>query len=95
MVSGFPAPSFRLDRDILQVRKLLGWQSTEFDGRVRCGTISLTDLQHHEIVLFSSYTLARLVLPPSSFLTLLENYGLQLHHLMLHASLGGNLHPLL
>jgi hypothetical protein len=61
---------------------------------VRRGTISLTDLQHHEIVLFSSYTLAGLVLPPSSFLTLLENYGHQLHHLMLHA-IGGLVPPIL
>jgi hypothetical protein len=57
----------------------------EYDGRVWCGTISLSDLQCGEIVLFSSYALAGLALPASSFLTLLENYDLQLHHMTPHA----------
>jgi hypothetical protein len=35
---------------------------------------------------FASYALAELTLPtPSFFLTLLENYGLQLHHPTSHA----------
>jgi hypothetical protein len=64
------------------VRKLLGWQSVAYDGKVQCGIISLTDLACSEIVLFSSYALAGFTLLASSFfLTLLENYGLQLHHL--------------
>jgi hypothetical protein len=55
-------------------------------GRVRCGTVPLTDLQWSEIVLFSSYALAGLALLTSSFfLMLLENYDLLLHHLTLHA----------
>jgi hypothetical protein len=69
----------------MQVGKLLGWQSVEYDGKVRGRTIPLTDLQHGGIALFSSYALARLVLLVSSFLMLLENYGLQLHHLTPHA----------
>jgi hypothetical protein len=71
------APHFWSDRDILRVRKLLGWQSVEHNGKVWCGTIPLTDLQHIEIVLFSSYALVGLTLQASSFfLTLLENYSL-------------------
>jgi hypothetical protein len=46
MVSSLLAPRFRSDYDIMWVRKLLGWQSTEFDGKVRCGTVPLTDLAH-------------------------------------------------
>jgi hypothetical protein len=61
----------------MRVRKLLGWQSAEYDGRVRCGTVPLTDLQRGEIALFSSYAQTRLTLLVSSFfLTLLENYDL-------------------
>jgi hypothetical protein len=86
MVSNFLAPRFRSDHDTMWVRKLLGWQSVEYYGMVRCGTILLTDLQHDEIVLFSSYVSSGLMLPASSFfLMLLKNYGLQPHHLMLHA----------
>jgi hypothetical protein len=76
MASSLLAPHFWSDRDILRVRKLLGWQSVEYDGRVWCRTVPLTDLQRSDIVLFSSFTLAGLMLPASSFfLMLLENYG--------------------
>jgi hypothetical protein len=86
MASSLLVPCFWSDCDNMQVRKLHGWQSAEYNGRVRCRTILLTDLQHDEIVLFSSYVMAELTLPMSSiFLMLLDNYGLQLHHLTLHA----------
>jgi hypothetical protein len=52
---------------------------------VRCLLGWLTDLQCGEIILFASYVLAGLMLLACSFLTLLENYGLQLHHLRPHA----------
>jgi hypothetical protein len=52
---------------------------------VRCGTILLGGLWPGEIIQFTSYALAGFTLPTSSFfLTLPENYDLQLHHLMLH-----------
>jgi hypothetical protein len=39
-----------------------------------------------EFIFFTSYTLAGLVLPFSSFFfTLLETYGLQLHQILLHS----------
>jgi hypothetical protein len=69
----------------MQVRWLLGWRAAEYDGWIHRGTIPLTDLQPGEMDLFTSYALAGFVLPTSSFfLTLLETYGLQLHHLTLH-----------
>jgi hypothetical protein len=70
----------------MQVRKLLEWRSAEYDGRVQSRTVLLADLQRSKIVLFTSYALAELALPAYSFfLTLLENYGLQLDHLTPHA----------
>jgi hypothetical protein len=59
----------------MRVRRLLGWQAEEYDGMIRHRTIPLIGLMPGEIVLFTSYTLARFVLPASSFLMLLENYG--------------------
>jgi hypothetical protein len=53
---------------------------------MRYGTISLSSLQPSEFIFFTSYTLARLLLLASSFfLTLLENYDLQLQHLSPHS----------
>jgi hypothetical protein len=68
--------------------RLLGWQSAEFDGRMQCGSVPLGGLRPDEFIFFSSYALAGLT-PPFFFfffLTLLENYGLQLHHLSPHPS---------
>jgi hypothetical protein len=43
-------------------------------------------LQSDEFIFFTVYALSRLVLPFSSFFfTLLEWYGLQLHHMLLHS----------
>jgi hypothetical protein len=86
MASNLPVSHLRLDNELMQVKRLLGWQPAEYDGRIRCGTIPLTDLQPGKIVLFTSYALAGFVLPVSSFfITLLENYGLQFHHLTSNA----------
>jgi hypothetical protein len=53
---------------------------------MQCGTISLDNLQSDEFIFFSSYALSSLVLSFSSFFfTLLETYGLQLHHLTPHS----------
>jgi hypothetical protein len=86
MASNLPASHLRSNNDLMWVRRLLGWQATEYDGRIWGRTILFVDLQHDEIVLSSSYVLAGLALPMSSFfLILLENYGLQLHHLSPHS----------
>jgi hypothetical protein len=58
----------------------------KYNGRIRHRTVLLTGLLLSEIVLVTSYALAGFVLPASSFfLTLLENYSFQLHHLTSHA----------
>jgi hypothetical protein len=49
---------------------------------MRCSTILQDGLRSSEFIFFSSYALSGLVLPFSSFFfTMLETYGLQLHHL--------------
>jgi hypothetical protein len=76
MASSLPIPRLWSDVDLMRVRRLLRWQAVEYDGRIQCGTISLIGLLPGEIVLFTSYTLARFMLPVSSFfLTLQGNYG--------------------
>jgi hypothetical protein len=53
---------------------------------MRSGSVPLGGLRSGELIFFTSYALAGLTLPVSSFFfTLLENYGLQLHHLVLHS----------
>jgi hypothetical protein len=75
-----------LDSDLRKVRLLLRWQSIEFDERIWCGSILLGGLWPSEFIFFTSYALARLALPFSSFFfMLLENYDLQLHHLSPHS----------
>jgi hypothetical protein len=50
--------------------------------KVKSGAASLANMRPGDFVFFTTYALAGLVLPLSSFfLTLLEYYGLQLQHL--------------
>jgi hypothetical protein len=61
------------------VRRLLGWGTPAFAGRIRAGTTPLGDLSIGEFVLFVPYLFCGLALPISSFfLLLLEEFGLQL-----------------
>jgi hypothetical protein len=70
------------------VRRLLGWIAPAQAGKVRAGKIPLRDLAAGEFVLFNSYIMCGLVPPISSFfLLLLEEFGLQLHHLTPHSVL--------
>jgi hypothetical protein len=85
MASNLPASRLRSNNDFTWVRRLLRWQATEYDGRIWRRTIPLIDLQRGKILLFTSYVLAGLTLPASSFLMLLENYDLWLHHLSQHS----------
>jgi hypothetical protein len=48
---------------------------------VKSGAASLANMRPGNFVFFAAYALAGLVPPLSSFLTLLEYYGLQLQHL--------------
>jgi hypothetical protein len=90
MVSNLSASHLRSDIDLRMLMRLLGWQSAKFDGRMRCGSVPLGGLRPDEFIFFISYALAGLT-PPFFFfffffLMLLENYGLQLHHLSPHPS---------
>jgi hypothetical protein len=85
MASILSASRFRSGSDLTKLRRLLGWQSPGYDGRVQCGAIPLRDLRPGEFIFFTSYALSALVLPFSSFFTLLETYDLQLHHLSPHS----------
>jgi hypothetical protein len=49
--------------------------------KVKSGAASLANMRPGDFVFFAAYALAGLVPPLSSFLTLLEYYGLQLQHL--------------
>jgi hypothetical protein len=67
---------------------LLGWSAPGLAGRIHAGTALLGDLAAGEFVLFTSYISCGLALPISPFfLLLLEEFGLQLQHLMPHSVL--------
>jgi hypothetical protein len=64
------------------VRNLLGWNALAFVKRIRVGASLLGDLAAGEFMLFVSNLPCGLALPISSFFVLLlEELGLQLHHL--------------
>jgi hypothetical protein len=66
----------------MSLRRLMGWQAPGFEHRLRRGVTPLANLEPGDFVFFSTYALAGLVPPLSSFfLVLLEFYGLQLQHL--------------
>jgi hypothetical protein len=68
------------------VRGQLGWSTPGLAGRIRADAAPLGDLVAGEFVLFTSYISCGLVLPISPFfLLLLEEFGLQLQHLMPHS----------
>jgi hypothetical protein len=79
MVSDLSSSLLHTESDLRKLRRVIGWQSLGFDGKMRRGVTSLTGMQPGEFVYFASYTLSGLMLPFSSFLfTLLEYYDLQL-----------------
>jgi hypothetical protein len=84
MASILSVPSIRSDSNHRKVRWLLGWQSSKFNRKIRCGSVPLGGLQLGEFIFFTSYALVGLA-PLFSFLTMLENYDLQLHHLSPHS----------
>jgi hypothetical protein len=44
MASNLPSSHLWSNNNLLRVRWVLGWQATEYDGRIRCGTVPLADL---------------------------------------------------
>jgi hypothetical protein len=70
---------YQTEEALDSVRRMLGWGSPAFVGRIRADTTLLGDLAAREFVLFVSYLFCRLALPILSFfLLLLEEFGLQL-----------------
>jgi hypothetical protein len=63
------------------LRRLMGWKALGLACKVKSGAASLANMRPGDFVFFVAYALAGLVPPLSSFLTLLEYYGLQLQHL--------------
>jgi hypothetical protein len=70
------------------VRNLLGWSAPVHAGRIHTSATPLGDLAAGEFVLLVSYLFCGLALSISPFfLLLLEEFGLQLQHLMPHSIL--------
>jgi hypothetical protein len=79
---------FQSEEALNLVHGLLGWRAPGLAGRIRARAAPLNDLAAGEFVLFTSYISCGLALPISPFfLLLLEEFGLQLQHLMPHSVL--------
>jgi hypothetical protein len=84
MASSLPTLWYQSENDLRALRKVIGWQSSGYDSKMRCGMLSLA--HPGDFVYFSMYGLVGLVsLLSSFFLMLLEHYGLQLQHLSPHS----------
>jgi hypothetical protein len=67
------------ESDLKRLRRVIRWQSSGFDRKMRSGVAQLAGMQPGEFIYFASYALSGLIPPLSSFLfTLLEYYSLQL-----------------
>jgi hypothetical protein len=88
-MASLPFPRrFQTQDQLDAVRRLLGWTAPANVGKVKAGEVPLRELAAGEFVLFNSYIMCGLVPPISSFfLLLLEEFGLQLHHLTPHSVL--------
>jgi hypothetical protein len=79
MASNLLSSRLQTEDDLRKLRRVLGWQSPGFDGKMRRGITPPTGMGPGNFVYFSSYALSGLVSLFSSYLfTLLEYYGLQL-----------------
>jgi hypothetical protein len=84
MASSLPTSRYQSKNDLRALRNSIGWQSLEYDSKMRNGMLPLAQLG--DFVYFSVYALAGLVPPFSSFfLMVLEHYGLHLQHLSPHS----------
>jgi hypothetical protein len=82
MAVELPPSRFKTTSSLASLRRLMGWQAPGLACKVKSEAVSLANMRPGDFVFFATYALAGLVPPLSSFfLTLLEYYGLQLHHL--------------
>jgi hypothetical protein len=80
MAAKLPPLRFKTTGSLASLRRLMGWQSPGLTCKVKSEATSLANMRLGDIVFFAAYALTGLV-PPLSFLMLLEYYGLQLQHL--------------
>jgi hypothetical protein len=79
---------FQSEEALNLVRGLLGWSAPGLTERIHAGAVPLGNLAAGEFILFTSYISCGLALSISPFfLLLLEEFGLQLQHLMPHSVL--------
>jgi hypothetical protein len=76
MAAELPPLWFKTTCSLASLRRLMRWQAPGLACKVKSGATSLVDMRPGDFVFFAAYALARLVPPLSSFLTLLEYYGL-------------------
>jgi hypothetical protein len=81
MAAELPPSRFKTMSSLASLRRLMGWQAPSLACKVKSGAASLASMRPGDFVFFTAYALAGLVPPLSSFLMLLEYYGLQLQHL--------------
>jgi hypothetical protein len=81
MATEFPPSRFKTTGSLACLRRLMGWQAPGLTCKVKSGVVSLANMRLGDFIFFVAYALAGLVLPLSSFLSLLDFYGLQLQHL--------------
>jgi hypothetical protein len=81
MAAELPPSRFKTTGSLTSLRRLMDWQAPSLTCKVKSGALSLANMRPGDIVFFMVYDLVGLVPPLSSFLTLLEYYGLQLQYL--------------
>jgi hypothetical protein len=81
MVTELPPSRFKMTGSLASLRRLMGWQAPGLASKLKNGVASLANMRSSDFIFFVAYALAGLVPSLSSFLTLLEYYGLQLQHL--------------
>jgi hypothetical protein len=86
MAAELPPSRFRTTGSLASMRWLIGWRAPGLASKLKYGVTSLANMGPGDFIFFAAYALVGLV-PPlfSSFLTLLEYYGLQLQHLSLNS----------
>jgi hypothetical protein len=86
MAAELPPSRFGTTGSLASLRRLIGWQAPGLASKLKHGVISLANMGPGYFIFFAAYALVELVLLlSSSFLTLLEYYGLQLQHLSLNS----------
>jgi hypothetical protein len=85
MAAELPPSRFKMMSSLTSLRWLMGWQAPDLAPKLKHGAVSLANMRSRDFVFFTAYDLVGLVPLLSSFLTLLEYFGLQLQHLSLNS----------